>query len=232
MTNRKIPLSYAAALLMIPLASALSADPIKCGHGVTCDWIEDIPTRGAFVLSHGGAVGASEDPLKDQPHSFVSPSGFWTVAFDFFHQYAAPDGLIPAAGQVNVDGYMQHLTRPPGPEHATDPAMGDKFPFKLEIVEFVQPEDSASGKENHGHNDTYFALLSGTDAPPPKTGILAYNFGVKGQHTEIQFTPAVPEPSTFLLVGTVVLLPLLKKVGQAFRRGTLPCPSRPARHRG
>jgi hypothetical protein len=217
MTNRRIPTGCAVALLMIQLASSLSAASFKCGDGVSCDWILDIPTRGAFVLSHPGKVNVTEDPLKGQPHSFVSPSGFWTVVFDSFNQYDGPDGLIGGADEVDVTGYMQHLKRPPGPEHADDPDLGDKFPFDLSIIEWVSPEDTASAQEKHGgHTDTYLALLAGTDAKAPKTGMLSYNFGVKGQHTEILFTPltGTPEPSTCLLVGAALLLPFLKKVRQ------------------
>ncbi len=50
--------------------------------------------------------------------------------------------------------------------------------------------------------------------------MLAYAFGVKGQHTEILFTPPdTPEPATFLLMGAALLLPLLKKVGRRIACG-------------
>ena len=212
MITSRIPTACAVALFLIPFAATLSADPIKCGHGLLCDWIEDTPTRGAFLVSHPGAIRVTEDPFKDQPHSFVSPSGYWTVVFDFFKQYKAPDGMFDPMAEVDVKGYMQHLLRPPGDEHKDDPQQGDKFKFDLTIYEWLHPEDSADGKENHGHTDTYYALLGGTDAVAPKTGILSYNFAVKGQHTEIFENPlGAPEPATYFLVGTALMWPVLRK---------------------
>jgi len=214
MAHTKFLLGLSLVLLTIPLAAAA---PFNCGDGVSCDWIQDLPTRGSFILFHKGPVDVTEDPLKGQPHSFVSPSGFWTVVFDSFNQYNAPDGLIDPADEVDVKGYMQHLKRPPGDEHATDPMLGDKFPFDLSIIEWVDPEVEASAREAHGgHTDGYVALLSGTDAKAPKTGMLSYGFGVKGQHTEIFFEPFdAPEPCSLLLVAAGLFLPLL-------RRGRLP----------
>ena len=196
---------------LIWMAPTLFAGAVNCGNGVTCEWIDDTPTRGSFVVFHAGAVTATEDPMKDKAHSFVSPSGFWTVVFDTFQQYNAPDGTFAPMDEVDVKGYMQHLHRPPGPFHTTDPDQGEKFSFDLTIVEWAGPEDTAEGKKAHGHTDTYLAFLSGTDAVAPKTGMLSYGFGVKGSHTEF-FNQAAdaPEPATFVTMGAVITLAFLR----------------------
>jgi len=201
-------LGITAVLWMTP---ALFAGAVNCGNGLTCNWMEDNAMRASFTVLHLRAVTTTEDPMKDRAHSFVSPSGFWTVVFETFQQYNAPDGHFAPMDEVEVKGYMQHLHRPPGDFHTTDPDQGEKFDFDLTIVEWAGPEDTAEGKKPHGHNDTYSALLTGIDAVAPKTGMEAYGFNVQGSHTEF-FTQAgdAPEPATFVMMGAALMLAIVR----------------------
>ena len=99
--------------------------------------------------------------------------------------------------------------RVPGGDYKDDPPMGEKFSFDLAILEWVAPSDSKDATEPHGpHTDTYSALLSDTEPKLPATGMLSYNFGVEGRHTEFFNSPQdTPEPATWLLAGAALLLP-------------------------
>lgn len=188
----------------------LKADPFACGVGLTCQWTVDTDTRGAFILSHPGAIAKTQDPLLNMVHDFISPSKFWEVKFDSIREDYGPDFPDLPLDAVTIKGYMQHIMRPLGDFHITDPQMGDKFPFSLVALALFSGVDMASGTEPHGHTDTYFALLQG-DIFKIDGGFVDYNFGVKGMHTEFFGTPGVPEPGTFLLLGSGLLAILVRK---------------------
>jgi len=197
---------WRALAVEIIISASLFSAAFNCGQGLSCQWIDDTPTRGTFILSHAGAVTQTLDPLANLNHTFVSPSGFWQVVIDSLNQYDTTDSRIPPLDEVAIKGFMQHLMRPPGPEHATDPAIGDKFNFDLDVFEFAGLEDTSNGVKNHGHNDGYLADLLGAEKPPA-AGLSSYNFGVKGEHTEFFFTPPeVPEPVTAVLFAGGFLL--------------------------
>jgi hypothetical protein len=183
--------------LLTAFAPSLFATPFACGQGAACEWIEDDAFRGAFILLHLGPVNTTGDLLAGQNHSFTSPSGFWTVVFDSISQFDLDS--FELMDQVETEGFMQHVMRPPGDEHAADPPLGPKLSFDLLIS--GEGTDKTSGREDHAHEETYLALLEGTGA----SAILSYNFGVKARHTEFFFEPpppSVPEPATWLLFST------------------------------
>lgn len=152
--------------LMSTASAAIVLDPASPGcetndAKLVCDWIEDTPERGTFILFHSDPVTqnrthfpGSSDPFLGNG-VFVSPSANWLVKIDFIED-REQDRLPGAPGLLRLDrvlinGEMQHIARADFEDQAPD---GQPFDFFLELGAFpgffpIVYVDQESGTTSH-----------------------------------------------------------------------------------
>ena len=177
-----------AALAVIAMESVLSAGPI-----LTMTWAPpaDDPRVTTFTLTHG----AVNTTVTHTPGSIESPSNFWKLTFVNIQETDNPGA--GGVDTVRVLATINHITNPPGHD---DGLVGVPFSFDLTVTGNA-PNDTASGNRMHGingHADRFTIALGATTA---NSQITAYTLTVSGAH--------VPEPSTFVPVGSGLALALL-----------------------